>query len=105
MNTMKTLALGIAALLAAGATHRQTNTTTTYGQTGNTATVSSVPSIYDNPDTLGQGFTDINYSWVDFREDGGIDADRFIVGTSGRVPLGQSMDLGLGSIPLTTALG
>ncbi len=83
MKTKETLALALAGLLLAGTGQAQ--------MTGR-----SHPSIQDNPGVLGQGFTDLNYSWVDYHRDRGLDADGYIAGLSGNAPIARGIDVGLG---------
>lgn len=86
MKTTKSFAAATAALLLAGLAGAQT-----------TAPVPSTSlSIRDNPGVLGHGFTDVSYSWVDFSRDRGVDADGFIVGVNGNIPVSPGFDVGLG---------
>lgn len=90
MKTMNKLALVSAALLLAGTSYGQTTApTTTLTPTGRT-------SIRDNPGTLGHSFAEVNYSWVDFSRDRGVDADGYILGAKGNLPVAPGFDLGVG---------
>lgn len=95
MKTTTTLALGLAVLLAAGGLHAQSTSSTTYAQPTDTSAAAGT-SIYDNPGVLGHGFADLNYSWVDFSEEDGLDANGFIAGINGNVPVSRGLDVGLG---------
>lgn len=85
MTTKNKLALGLAALLLA---------VTAQAQSTGASPVSGI-SLRDNPGTLGHRFADLNYSWVDFREDG-TDADGYIAGIGASTPLTPSLDVGFG---------
>jgi hypothetical protein len=87
MKPINKLALVFAGLFVAGASFGQT--------TANTAPMTGA-SIRDNPGILGHSFTDVNYSWVDFSRDQGVDADGYIAGITGNLPIARGFDLGLG---------
>jgi hypothetical protein len=85
MKTMHKLMLALAALLLAGTSQGQTTMASSTGSS----------SLRDNPGVLGHSYTDLNYSWVDFSEDG-IDAHGYIAGFRGNVPIRRGLDVGLG---------
>ena len=87
MKTMHSFGFAASALLLAAAVHAQTTTST--------STMVN-PSIRDNPGVLGHSYADLNYSWVDYHRDAGIDADGFIAGLKGNVPVARGFDVGLG---------
>lgn len=86
MKTMKRFGLAVATLVVAVASQAQTTTLLS----------SPRPSIQDNPGTLGHTYTDLNFSWVDYHRDAGIDADGYIAGFSANTPLLSGLDVGLG---------
>ncbi len=86
MKTMTTVVLAAAALLLAAPSHAQTTPWSGAPR----------PSIRDNPGTLGQTYADLNYSWVDYHRDAGVDADGFIAGLGANSPITSGLDLGLG---------
>jgi hypothetical protein len=98
MKSRNSLTLAFAALLLAGTSQAQTTPTTTASNTNGTGSsfFNSNPSIRDNPGVLGHSYADLNYSWVDYHRDGGIDADGYIAGLSSNVPLARGLDLGVG---------
>ena len=88
MKNMNKLALGLAALLLAGTTYAQTTANGGYF-TNNGA------SVRDNPGVLGHSYADLSYSWIDFTENR-IDADGYVAGLRGNVPVARGFDAGLG---------
>lgn len=84
MKTMHSFGFTLTACVLAVAVHAQTTTPTMN------------PSIRDNPGTLGHSYADLNYSWVDYHRDSGIDADGYIAGLKGNAPIGRGVDVGLG---------
>lgn len=87
MKTVNKLVLGLGALLLAGSAFGQTTTMTGAPMS---------PSIRDNPGKLGHSFADLHYTWVDFSRDRGVDADGYIAGLKGNVPVAPGVDVGLG---------
>jgi len=103
MKTMNNLALAFAALLLAGTSQGQTTPTNTSSTTSSPDTNGSVMSrfnsnvsIRDNPGVLGHSYADLNYSWADYHRDSGLDADGYIAGLKGNVPIARGFDFGLG---------
>lgn len=94
MKTMHPLALACAGLLIAGASYAQTSSTDP--STTRPPLFTANPSIHDNPGILGHSYADLNYSWVDYHRDAGLDADGFIAGLRGNAPISRGLDLGLG---------
>ena len=90
MKTMHSFGFTLATLLLAAAVHAQTTTNPT------TTTTMSPASIRDNPGPLGHSYADLNYSWIDYHRDSGIDADGYIAGLKGNSPVGRGLDVGLG---------
>lgn len=88
MKITHKIALGLTALLWAAVSHAQTNASAVYPSNPSL-------SLRDNPGVLGHSYADLNYSWVDFDETG-IDANGFIAGLSGNVPIARGLDVGLG---------
>jgi hypothetical protein len=86
MKLMKASALACAGMLILGTTHGQTTASSR----------SMTTSIRDNPGVLGHSFTEVQYSWVDFSRDRGVDADGYIAGARSNIPVARGVDLGLG---------
>jgi hypothetical protein len=103
MKNMHKLTLGIAALLLAGTSQGQTSSTSTSSNQNSSnangptrSLFRSTASIGDNPGVLGHSFADVNYSWLDYHRDAGIDADGFIAGINSNLPIARGLDVGLG---------
>jgi opacity protein-like surface antigen len=104
MNAMNKFAVIVTAALLTTAGHAQTTTPAprTTASNNNNYNNSRVPffrsttSIRDNPGVLGHSFADLNYSWVDYHRDAGIDADGYIAGLRSNVPVVPGLDIGLG---------
>jgi opacity protein-like surface antigen len=83
MNMIKQLAGACTALLLVGAVHGQT-------------TVPAETAPMRTNGVRGNSLAELNYSWVDFSRDRGINADGFILGFDTNTPVAPGFDLGIG---------
>jgi len=93
---MNKLALALTALLLTAASQAQTTSTASSSSNQSTPYFRSTMSIRDNPGVLGHSFADLNYSWVDYHRDQGLDADGYIAGVNSNVPVVPGFDIGIG---------